>query len=308
MAGWYRKSRNGFTIRRGWTSYTERRFVQPARAMPRPDIEPDRNPQARQMADESMVRNLAAQALAIWPQESRLFRRYRLPAAARIADIGCGTGEITARLAEYLPQATLLGVDIYSSHIEHASRRYRASGDRLQFVTGDAFALDLPADAFDLTVCRHLLQAVPFPERVIGELVRITKPGGWLHLLAEDYGLIHFYPTRLDCDPFWREVITLLGGGTQTDLRIGRRAYTLLKEAGCKNISVDYITVDTLRVSREICASIIEAWRDGYTDVLAEYTHYSQTEVLAYFNDMIACIRHPRGYAAWQVPIIAGQV
>ena len=40
----------------------------------------DLNPQGRQMADESMVRNLAAQAEAIRPQEAPLFARYRLPA------------------------------------------------------------------------------------------------------------------------------------------------------------------------------------------------------------------------------------
>ncbi len=37
----------------------------------------ERNPQAEQMADESMLRNLAAQAEAIWPQERHLFERYR---------------------------------------------------------------------------------------------------------------------------------------------------------------------------------------------------------------------------------------
>jgi len=36
----------------------------------------DLNPQAKEMADESMVRNLAAQADAIWPQEQRFFERY----------------------------------------------------------------------------------------------------------------------------------------------------------------------------------------------------------------------------------------
>jgi hypothetical protein len=35
----------------------------------------DLNPQAKQMADESMVRNLAAQAHAIWPQEVEFIRR-----------------------------------------------------------------------------------------------------------------------------------------------------------------------------------------------------------------------------------------
>jgi len=39
----------------------------------------DLNPQAKQMADESMVRNLDAQARAIWPQEIPLLRRYLLP-------------------------------------------------------------------------------------------------------------------------------------------------------------------------------------------------------------------------------------
>ena len=36
------------------------------------------NPEEKMMADESMVRNLAAQAEAIWPQELPLLRRYAL--------------------------------------------------------------------------------------------------------------------------------------------------------------------------------------------------------------------------------------
>ena len=63
----------------------------------------DLNPQAKQMADESMVRNLDAQARAIWPQEAPLLRRYALPAEPRILDAGCGTGEGASRLAELFP-------------------------------------------------------------------------------------------------------------------------------------------------------------------------------------------------------------
>ena len=57
----------------------------------------DLNPQAKEMADESMVRNLAAQADAIWPQEQLLFHRYALPVEARILDAGCGTGQEARR-------------------------------------------------------------------------------------------------------------------------------------------------------------------------------------------------------------------
>ena len=66
------------------------------------------NPQAREMADESMVRNLAAQAEAIWPQERVLFERYHLPEDAQVLDAGCGTGEISVRIAQMLPHARVL--------------------------------------------------------------------------------------------------------------------------------------------------------------------------------------------------------
>src|SRR5580704_18259068 len=84
----------------------------------------DLNPQAKQMADESMVRNLDAQARAIWPQEVPLIRRYALPPEPRILDAGCGTGEGASRLALLFPRADVLGVDIVDRHLELARSRY----------------------------------------------------------------------------------------------------------------------------------------------------------------------------------------
>src|ERR1017187_9208480 len=83
-----------------------------------------RNPHADQMAHESMIRTLFAQAHAIWPQEERLYARYNLPPDCRIADIGCGSGEITSRLALMYERATVIGIDILQSSVAYASRRY----------------------------------------------------------------------------------------------------------------------------------------------------------------------------------------
>jgi SAM-dependent methyltransferase len=268
----------------------------------------DLNPQAREMADESMVRNLAAQAEAIWPQERSLFGRYGLPAAAAILDAGCGTGEITRRLAAEFPAATLLGVDIIDAHLQLARERSASTGARLRFEHRSIFDLGLPGAAFDLVVCRHVVQAIPQVAGAVAELVRVTRPGGWLHLIAEDYLMIHFEPRVLDPDDFWSGGPRRFGESTGTDLRIGRRAYRLLRTLGLTDVSIDYIVVDPLRVGRETFAAIWEAWRDGYSAAISTHTGMPLDRVVAHFDDMIATIRDPEGYAVWHVPVVAGRV
>jgi SAM-dependent methyltransferase len=264
----------------------------------------DLNPQLEQMADESMVRNLAAQAVAIWPQERELFLREPVPPRGRILDAGCGTGEISSRLAVLFPEAAVDAVDIIDAHLDRARGTHAHLRDRLRFAHGDVFNLEFPDGTFDLTVCRHVLQAIPHADRVIAELARVTRPGGRLHLIVEDYGMIHMSPTRLDVDGFWNTVPWKFERATGTDLHIGRNAFAILAGLGLADITLDYVVVDSLRVPREIFAQIWEAWRDGYSDAIAEHSTFTRPQVLAFWDDMIACIRNPRGYAVWQVPVV----
>ncbi len=268
----------------------------------------DLNPQAREMADESMVRNLAAQAEAIWPQEKVLFDRYRLLADANVLDAGCGTGEISERLAVMFPRATVLGVDIVDDHLARARTRCSAFGDRVRFEHRSIFELALPDHAYDLVVCRHVLQAIPHAEHAVAEFVRVTKRGGWIHLIPEDYLMIHFEPRQLDADDFWTVVPRRFGDALGTDLRIGRKAYGLLRQLGLSSITVDYVVVDTLRVARPTFAAIWRAWRDGYADTVSENAGITRDRFLAHSNDMIATIEDPESYAVWQVPVVAGRV
>jgi len=71
---------------------------------------------------------------------------------------------------------------------------------------------------------------------------------------------------------------------------------------------VDYIVVDTVRVPRETFAAIIEAWRDGYAGPIGELTPITREEAVAYFDQMIANIRNPQGYAVWMVPVVSARV
>lgn len=260
------------------------------------------SPQQKEMADESMVRNLAAQAEAIWPQESAIFARHPL-GEAKVLDVGCGTGEIIARLAGTYPQATFTGIDLEEPHLRRAAERCAAFASRVGFRQGDA--MDLPFDdgSFDFVICRHVVQAVPDAARVIAEIGRVVRPGGRIHLIAEDYGMLWCHPTELDADGFWQVFPPRFGAAVGCDLHVGRKAFTLLHDARMADIAADYVVVDTLRVPRETFARIWEAWRDGYTDSMVEYCGTTRAELDRRWREMIDCVRDPRGYALWQVPV-----
>ncbi len=266
------------------------------------------NPQGKQMADESMVRNLDAQARAIWPQEIDLFRRYPLPENARILDAGCGTGEISWRLAELFPKAGVAGIDIIDAHLNLARSRYANLAPRLTFEHHSVFDLTFPSRSFDLVVCRHVLHSIPHADRVVAQFARITKPGGYLHLIPEDYGMLHFARGIPDPRDFWHEVAPKFAEATNTDLFIGRHIFGILSALKLEEIHIDYVVVDTIRVPRETFAAIIEAWRDGYVESIAEYTKFSAKLATDHFDQMIANIRDPRGYAVWMVPVVSARV
>jgi len=268
----------------------------------------DLNPQAKQMADESMVRNLDAQARSIWPQEKTLVARYPLPPGAAILDAGCGTGEIASRIAHLFPQATVLGVDIIDAHLELARERYAELAPRLRFEHQSIFGLSAGPATFDLSLCRHVLHSIPHADRVVAELVRVTKPGGILHLIPEDYGMLHFQPGEPDPRDFWCEVPAAFGRTTGTDLFIGRDIYGILAELGLENIAIDYVVVDTIRVPRETFASILAAWRDGYADAIGENTAMSAARARDHFDRMIANVLDERAYAVWMVPVVSARL
>ncbi|HEX7076930.1 MAG TPA: methyltransferase domain-containing protein [Candidatus Eisenbacteria bacterium] len=268
----------------------------------------DLNPHVQQMADESMVRTLDAQARAIWPQEAPLIRRYGLPDDIRILDAGCGTGEGTLRLAEMFPRATLLGVDVLDTSLAIARAKNARFGSRVTFENQSIYELKAKDGAFDLTVNRHVLHSIPHAERVYAELKRVTRRGGRLHLIPEDYGMLHFEKGNPDPSDFWRDGPRKFGLKTGTDLFVGRHTYRILADLGLADITVDYILVDTLRVPRETFAEIITAWRDGYAGVTSEVMGITIEQARAYFDRMIANIRDPHGYAVWMVPVVSARV
>lgn len=259
------------------------------------------------MENDAMVGTLDAQARAIWPQERNFIKRVFTRPALDVLDVGCGTGEIAVRVMKEFSPGHVTGIDLAEVHIRRAKERTGANAG-FTFEQGDAHALPFESDRFDVAMCRHMLQAIPDPQGVVREMIRVMKPGGWVYYLAEDYGMLFFHPTTYDMDEFFGVYGGRASGKAGSDLRQGRKMPALLAAMKCIDIEVNYLCIDTLRVDRNLMAEIFVHWRDGFEEWISVNSGKTLQDVHNRFNDMIDCAKGKDSYAAWLIPSISARV
>ncbi|HXV83384.1 MAG TPA: class I SAM-dependent methyltransferase [Candidatus Binatia bacterium] len=101
-----------------------------------------------------------------------------------ILDAGCGWGRVISGLKFFKPGSVVIGVDANFVRLSAGKKILADLGlDRkVVLEVGDVDHLGFPDGTFDVVVCARLLQYVPDPERSVGELCRVLKPGGRLVL------------------------------------------------------------------------------------------------------------------------------
>jgi SAM-dependent methyltransferase len=90
-----------------------------------------------------------------------------------VLDVGTGTGRAALLLARTGAQVT--GVDASREMLAVAERRAADAGAAIQFVTGDAHALDFPDRSFDTAVSLRVLMHTPEWRRCLAELCRVAR-------------------------------------------------------------------------------------------------------------------------------------
>lgn len=104
----------------------------------------------------------------------------------RVLDVGCGTGAMTAGIAELVAPSEVIGLDANPALLAEAHQTH-AHIQNLSFCPGNIYALQ-DQGYFDVVVAARVLQWLEHPVRAIEQMVGALKPGGRLFVL--DYNHI----------------------------------------------------------------------------------------------------------------------
>jgi len=103
-----------------------------------------------------------------------------------VLDVGCGTGVVARWLARHTAgQNRISGVDINRYLLHEAMTLARKEGldGALEFREGSAEALPFPDSSFDVTLSVTVIEEVD-AQQMLAEMVRVTKPGGRVAVIA----------------------------------------------------------------------------------------------------------------------------
>jgi phosphatidylethanolamine/phosphatidyl-N-methylethanolamine N-methyltransferase len=153
---------------------------------------------------------------------------------ARVLDVGVGTG---LSIPNYR-HAQIVGVDLSQKMLDQAQKRMDLLGlQNIQLLRMDAAALDFPDRSFDRVQAAYFISTVADPVRVIQEMKRVCRPGGYLvfcNHFQSDNPLLGFFEKALS--PLFYRL------GWRTDLKL----HELMEEAGLEIESVQNTNVSGL--------------------------------------------------------------
>jgi SAM-dependent methyltransferase len=131
------------------------------------------------------------------------------PADARWLDVGCGTGALSGTILNRAAPRQLVGIDPTEPFLDFT--RGRLKDPRTAFRVGDAMALPLEDETFDVAVAGLVLNFVADPVKALSEMRRAVRPGGAVAVYVWDYAgemqlMRRFWEAAAALDPAAREL------------------------------------------------------------------------------------------------------
>jgi len=236
----------------------------------------------------TMIAGLEARGAT--PAQMRLRRRFLrfLPVRRgdRVLEVGCGSGVVVRDLAALVGRrGEVVGVDRSRTVLSAARRLCRPAAARTRITLRHAEGGRLPfaARRFDVALAVTVILHVADAAAVVGEMARVTRPGGRIGLQDQDFGMLAVsHPDRELTDHVLDGVVRHL----YEEPYSGRRLPGLLRAAGLERVRLltDFFQDTTLepwtktflerRAAYAVEFGLVDAataqqWLDGFSAQVA---------------------------------------
>jgi ubiquinone/menaquinone biosynthesis C-methylase UbiE len=242
-------------------------------------------------------------ARASWPDTAALFRRAGIRPGMKCADLGCGGGEVTLRMARLVgPGGSVTGVDMDEVKLDLARKAAMERGvSNVEFLARNVSDWGEP-DAYDVVYSRFLLQHLSEPVDLLRRMWAAVRTGGRVIVEDADFDGCCCHPPNDGFDFFVRayaEVIRRRGG----DHAAGRKLYQYFLAAGIPTPQVALVqSVSVSGEGKELAWSTLDATGEA---ILSEGVATSGELAAAlaslrqFTDDQSTLIARPRVFQLW---------
>lgn len=110
----------------------------------------------------------------------------------RVLELGCGTGSSLRFMLPPLRGGLAVGVDLVFEALQDAVATLEQVGPAAMVMADLKQALPFSDASFDRVFSHNVLEFLPDPQLLLGEVHRVLRPGGWLVVGHSDYHTLVF--------------------------------------------------------------------------------------------------------------------
>src|SRR5262245_27589963 len=137
--------------------------------------------------------------------KQRTYQLMEVGTGQKVLALGCGSATDTVPLAHLVgPTGQVVGVDYDPDMVAAANAKATQEGVAawVRHEHADGASLPFEADCFDSARSDRVFQHLPQPEQVLAEMIRVTKPGGWIVVHDPDWSTLSIDTSLVDIE--WR--------------------------------------------------------------------------------------------------------
>ena len=177
------------------------------------------------------------------PSKRRSYELMHLEPGHRVLDVGCGPGSDTLAISNLVgPAGEVYGADYDAQMVSQANERAQAAGVSAHVThrQADACALPWQANFFNASRSERMLQHLRDPERAFVEMVRVTRPSGWVVVLDSDWGT---FTIDSDEPELERRLVRFHTEKRMNNPFSGRTLHRLFRSYGLQEITIEVYPV-----------------------------------------------------------------